>query len=174
MKALTPKQEMFCREYLIDLNATRAAERAGFSGKTANEKGSQLLAMPHVSLRIQGLMNERANEVKVTASDVLRELILIAKVDLAQAYNPNGTLKSIHEIPEETRRAISAIKVYEEFDGHGKDRFQCGESREVKFWDKPKALEMLGRHLKLFTDKVEHSGKVTLEEMIAGSNEDEK
>lgn len=155
---LKPKQEMFCREYLIDLNATKAAIRAGYSKKTANEQGSQMLAIDYIAARIQQLMTERAQEVGVTASDVLRELLLIAKTDLGQAYDDEGHLKPIHEIPEDIRRAIAGIKVFDEFEGFGKDRVKVGEVREVKFWDKPKALELLGRHLKLFTDKVEHTG----------------
>lgn len=169
---LTPKQEMFCKEYLVDLNATQAAKRAGYSEDTANKNAARLMVNEGIAQRIQELMNERAAEVGVTAAKILKRLDSIGDVDLGRAYDKNGNLLPIHEIPEDVRRCISGIKVFEEFEGFGKERVKIGEVREVKFWDKIKANELLGRHLKLFTDKVEHSGTVTLEQLVAGSNEE--
>lgn len=111
--ALTPKQEAFCREYLIDLNATQAAIRAGYSEKTAQEQSSRLLSNVMVKEYIQRGMEDRAERVQVTADDVLNDIL-------------------------ETRKAAAA-------DGKHSDRL--------------KANELLGKHLKLFTDKHEHSGK---------------
>ena len=62
---------------------------------------------------------------------------------------------------------MSGVKVFEEFEGFGVDRVKIGEVREVKFWDKPKSLEILARHLKLLTDKVEVSGSVTISDRLA-------
>ena len=63
----------------------------------------------------------------------------------------------IHEIPEEIRRAISGLETFEEFEGFGKDREKIGDTKKLKFWDKPRALELLGKHLGLFVDKVDHT-----------------
>jgi len=157
LRKLTPKQEIFCLEYLKDLNATQACIRAGFKAKNADVVGPELLGKTWVKARIDELMEKRAAKINVSAEFVLNELLLLAKTDLANAYDEKGNLKPIHEIPEETRRAIAGIKVFEEFEGFGRERHKVGETRELKLWSKPDALEMLGRHLKLFTEKVEHS-----------------
>ncbi len=157
MSKLTAKQERFCQEYLIDSNGSKAAARAGFSERSAGMAASRMMKNDNIRAKIDELLEKREKEAIVTASLVLKELLLIAKTDIADAYDQNGNLKSIHEIPEDTRRAIAGIKVFEEFEGFGKERKKIGETRELKLWNKPEALELLGRHLKLFTDKVEHS-----------------
>lgn len=156
MDKLTARQEAFVREYLIDLNATGAARRAGYKGNdnTLGAMASALLRNRKVALVIQKGMDKRAERVQITADDVLRELLLIAKMDPSKAYDLNGRLLPIHEMPEEARRCISAIDIYKDFT----EGVEIGETQKVRFWDKPKALEMLGRHLKLFVDKIEHSG----------------
>lgn len=157
--ALTDQQERFCQEYLIDLNATKAADRAKYSKKTANEQGSRLLANVKVQARIQELMDERSKRTEITSDIVLKELLLIAKTDLSEAFDEQGSLKDIHDIPENIRRAIAGVEVYvETIQG-----IEIGRTKKLKLWDKNRALEMLGRHLKLFTDKVEHSGSIGLE-----------
>lgn len=139
-KALTPKQEAFVREYLIDLNGTQAAIRAGYSAKTANEQASRLLANVSVAAAIQAALDERAERTNITADYVI-----------------NG----IREVAERcmVRAPVMA--------GSGKDRAQAIdlEGRHVWSFDAPganKAFELLGKHLKLFTEKVEHTGNVTV------------
>lgn len=165
--ALTPKQKRFVEEYLVDLNATQAAIRAKYSEKTAEKIGSENLKKPEVAAAIQAEMDKRSKRTNITADNVLKELMRIATADLSGAYDEQGRLKPIHEIPEDTRRAMSGVKVFEEFEGFGADRVKIGEVREVKFWDKPKSLEILARHLKLLTDKVEVSGSVTISDRLA-------
>lgn len=156
---LNAKQAMFVKEYLVDLNATQAAIRAGYSPKTAASQASDLLRNPKVSAAVQQGVAERQQRVEVKADTVLRELLRIATVDLGAAYDDQGNLLPVKEMPEDVRRAISGIKVFEEFDGFGQDRVKVGEVREVKFWDKPRSLELLGKHLRLFVEQVEHAGK---------------
>ena len=79
---LTPKQERFVQEYLLDLNATQAAIRAGYSGKTANEQGSRLLANVSVSEAIRRAMQERSKRTEITQDDVLRRWWELANVDV--------------------------------------------------------------------------------------------
>ncbi|GIP14383.1 terminase [Paenibacillus montaniterrae] len=148
---LTAKQKLFVKEYLIDLNATQAAIRAGYSSKTANEQGARLLANVSIQAAIQAAMSKREQRTEITADRVLREL---AAVGFAQAVDVvrvvsretnNGHVYQTVEIietdqlPADTKIAIAAIK-------EGKHGI------EVKMHDKLKALEMLGRHLGLFDD----------------------
>ena len=162
---LSEKHEQFCREYLVDLNGTRAYLRVypKSSESAARSSAADLLAKPSVKRRIEELTGERAKRTQITADLVLAEILKIATADLGQAYDEQGNLKPIHDIPIEVRRAMAGVKVFEEFEGSGRERHKVGEVREVRFWDKPRALELLGRHLKLFTDKVEHSGKVEVQ-----------
>lgn len=76
---MTPRQELFCQEYLVDLNATKAAIRAGYSANSANEQAVRIMAEPDVMMRIQGLMEARAQRVAVTSDFVLQELLLVAR-----------------------------------------------------------------------------------------------
>lgn len=148
---LTAKQRAFCQEYLVDLNATQAAIRAGYSEASATEIGFENLSKPHIHREVQRMMNERAERVEVTADMVLRELIGIATVDLSEAFDEFGVLKPIKDIPKNVRKAIAGIETLQIGDG-------AGQVKKVRFWDKNKSLEMLGRHLKLFVDKIEHTG----------------
>lgn len=168
---LTDKQECFCQEYLKDLNATQAATRAGYSEKTANEQGARLLANVSVAARINELMKSRSKRAEVTSDDILHELKKLAFVDISKAYNENGDLLSVHEMPEDIRKAIAGIDVFTEVqyfdkgqtDENGdKVKEVIGKTKKLKMNDKLKALELLGKHLKLFTEKVEHSGTIDL------------
>lgn len=163
---LTDLQEQFCREYLVDLNATQAAKRAGYSEQSARQQGSENLSKPAIQERIEALMQERSRRVEVTSDLVLSELLLIAKTDLSRAFDAQGNLLPVPKIPEEIRRAISAVEVTVSALGVA--------TKKVKFLDKIKSLELLGKHLKLFTEKIEHSGTVTLEQLVAGSMGQEK
>lgn len=156
---LTPKQLAFIREYTIDLNATQAAIRAGYSEKTARQAGAENLSKPDIQAELTKLMEARAQRVEIDADTVLRELLRLARVDLCEAFNDDGSLKPVRDMPEDVRRAISGVDVFEEFQGRGEDREMIGYTKKLRFWDKTKALEMLGRHLKLFSDKLELTGK---------------
>lgn len=158
------KRASFVREYLIDCNATQAAIRAGYSAKTAKQIGSRLLTNVDVMTEINKAKVQRAERVEVTADLVLAELLKIARVDLSQLYDEHGNLKDIHSIPEDARRAIAGIEVDEIWEGRGENREQTGVTRKVKLWDKPRALELLGKHLKLFTEVHEHRGLERLAE----------
>lgn len=173
-KELEPKQEAFCQEYIKDFNASQAAIRAGYSEKASRSVASRMLTKANISDRINELIQKRKAKVELTADLILAEILKLAQVDLGKAYDSNGNLLPIHEIPEDVRKAMSGVKVFEEFEGVGRDRIKIGEVREVKFWDKTKALELLGKHLKLFTDRIEHSGKLTMAELVAGSIRKEK
>lgn len=141
--ALTPKQSLFVREYLVDLNATQAAIRAGYSKKTAGQIGEQLLKKLEIATELQKAMKERGERTGITADRVLNEIERLAMFDPADLINVNGP-EDIANLPEDVRRAITGWK----WDKQGNFLITMA---------KQGALEMLGRHHKLFTDKTELS-----------------
>ena len=153
-KELTPKQQIFCKEYLIDLNATQAAIRAGYSAKTAEWIGPQLLGKSHVAAEIQDKMDKRAAKIEITADKVLQEIAKMAFANVQDLYDEHGILKPISELPRDVAAAVQSVKV---------NLTEACAVQEVKLWDKKGTLELLGKHLKLFTDKVEHGGNIRLE-----------
>ena len=159
MSELNEKQARFVEEYLVDLNATQAAIRAGYSRRTAAEQGYDLLRKPQISEAVQAGQVRLSKATGVSAQVILGELLRIARVDIGEAFDENGALKPLKEIPEDVRRAISGMEVDELFDGTGRERLRIGETRKVKFWDKTRALELLAKHLGLLKDRVELTGK---------------
>jgi len=159
---MNPKQERFCEEYIIDLNATQAAKRAGYSEKTANEQGSQLLAILSIQERIQELIKERSEKTKITAERVLEELALIGFSDITDLIEieENGLIiaKRFEDMPKGASRLLKAVKedrIIREVSRPGSKTEEMVVHDKVKYeiWDKMKALEMIGRHLVMFTDK---------------------
>lgn len=150
-RPLTPKQDMFVREYLVDLNATQAAIRAGYSVKTAEEQGYQLLRKTSVQAAIQAGMDKRAVSVDISATRVLNEIAKLAFFDPRKLLNDDGTPKRIHELDDETAAAVAGIDIVTK----GNDDLGYADIVKIKLADKSKNLELLGRHLKLFTDKIE-------------------
>lgn len=154
MAKLTAKQEMFVQEYLIDLNATQAAIRAGYSTATAKDIGCENLAKPNIRARIDEALAERSKRTGVNQDRVIRELARIAFVNAENVINPNdATVKA--DASEDDTAAIASVKV-KTVSG---DEFDSTE-REIKFADKLKALELLGKHLGMFKDNINLTGDV--------------
>lgn len=183
--ALTDKQKRFCEEYLIDLNATQAAIRAGYSPKTAEQTASRLLRNVKVQEYIAKRQKELSRSTEITQERVIKELALIAfsnnadyahVVEKKMQVEAGGVLVDVldkdgkpvmyrtvepvltEELTEEQKRALAVIK-------KGRDGL------EVKSCDKVKALELLGKHLGIFTDKIEANVNDTtrseLQELLA-------
>lgn len=150
--ALTDKQEMFCREYLIDLNATQAAIRAGYSEKTSNEQGARLLANVSVQIRISELKAQRNDRIDVDADYVLKRLFEIDQMDVLDILLANGELKPIKDWPKVWRTTLSGMDVTEMA---GDDP---GFLKKIKWPDKVKNLELLGKHVTVqaFKDNVKN------------------
>ena len=165
---LTPKQDRFCREYMIDLNATQAAIRSGYSKKTAKEQAYGLLTKLHIQQRVTELNRKRQEATGITAEKVLREAARIAFADVGEAFNDDGSLKLIHEIPKDIRRAMSSLEVVEnwEYNEEGEKEIS-GELKKVKFWSKDKQIENLFKHCGLFEKDNEQSRDLTVAEIAA-------
>jgi phage terminase small subunit len=160
---MNAKQQRFVEEYLIDLNATQAALRAGYSPKTAYAQGHDLLKVPEVAAAVAEGSKRLLAEAGVQADAVLRECAALAFSDVGDILDfsgPTVRLKPAKEIPPHARRCISSIKVkrYVEGKGRGEEPDTVAEVTEFKLWSKDAAQERLGKYLKLFTDRVEHTG----------------
>ena len=158
MAKLTAKQQRFVEEYLIDLNATQAAIRAGYSPETANEQGSQNLAKLSIRNEIDKRMAERSRRTGISQDRVIQELARIAFVNPQNVINTdNATVRE--DAAEDDLACIQSVKVKTSYSDKG-DMME----REVRLNDKMKALELLGKHLGMFKDKVEVSGTIETEE----------
>jgi len=142
---LTEKQKMFCKEYIKDLNATQSAIRAGYSEKTAAEIGRQNLMKLEIQAKIKELLNSRSERIKITADDVLKELWRIGTSDITEflhkAEGETITLEDIKALPPGKRKLIKSI---------GK----TGNGVKIELVDKLKSLELVGRHLGMFSDNL--------------------
>lgn len=155
---LTARQRRFIDEYLIDSNGTQAAIRAGFSKRTANKIAHQLLGKPHVAALIQARQAKLAAKFEITAERVISELAAVGFADIRDLYDESGKLRPISTLEQRVAASIAGIEVEEIVVGRGKKKTVAGAVLKVKRHDKVRALEALGRHFKLFTEKHEHSG----------------
>lgn len=166
--ALTAKQQRFVAEYLIDLNATQAAIRAGYSEKTAYSVGHENLKKPDVQAGIQAAMKSRSDRTKIDADWVLQRLAAQAEADMAELFDDHGALRPVKDWPEVWRKGLVAgVDVFEEFAGQGAERQSIGFTKKIKLADRLKNLELIGKHVDVgaFKEKVEHSGEIKTPEL---------
>jgi len=148
---LSAKQKKFCEEYLIDLNSTQAAIRAGYSENTARSIGSENLTKPDIQAYLNSIRSELQNETKITTERVLAEYAKIAFFDIREVYDVDGGLTNIKQLDDNSAGALSSVKSMEEWgeDDEG-NKIIIGTTKEVKVFDKIRALDALGKHLGLF------------------------
>jgi phage terminase small subunit len=166
--SLNAKRRKFVREYLLDLNATQAAIRAGYSRKTAGEIGHRLLKKVEIKKAIQRGMDAKAKRYEISQRRILEELAIVAYSDLKHYMDidpDTGAIraKGFEDMPEKTSRALRAIKedrvIKEDADGHKVTVF---DKIRFELHDKLKALELLGKHIGMFADKMDLSGDVSV------------
>ena len=158
---MTPKQQRFVDEYLVDLNATAAARRAGYSERTANEQGARLVANVSVRSAIVEAQKRRSERTQIDADWVLRTLAAEKTADLSLIFDEHHNLRPISEWPMVFRTGlIVGVESIEEYEGTGKDRRAVGMVRKVKLADRVKHLELIGKHVAVqaFRDRVGHEG----------------
>lgn len=155
---LPPKQTQFAHEYVIDLNGAQAAIRAGYSARSATERAYELLRMPEIAALIEKLMAERAVRTQIQQDAVINELAHLA-FSCVTHYTVNeetGDLALSDTAPVGAMAAVQTVnhrkRVRVDKDGATVTTYDT----EVRLWDKPKALFLLGRHVGLFADRVEH------------------
>ncbi|MGJ1211939.1 terminase small subunit [Sphingobacterium multivorum] len=155
MAKLTDKQERFVKEYLIDLNATQAAIRAGYKN---GEIGRQLITKNYVSEAIKNAQQEISKRTDITIDRVLNEYAKIAFSDVRNILTPDGGLKDAFEWDDETAGAVASIKSFEVTTPEGE---KLGTNREIKMYDKLRALDSIGKHLGFFeTDNKQKQSQI--------------
>jgi phage terminase small subunit len=159
--ALTPKQLRFVAEYLVDLNATQAAVRAGYSKRTANEQGARLLANASVASAVKLGTARQLERIDLTAEMVKDRLRQLAFQDIRKLFTEKGKLRPLHELDAETAAMVAGVEVI-------KKNAEAGDGiidtvHKVKIVDPVKPLEMLAKHFGLLVEKVEHSGSLAIQ-----------
>lgn len=186
--ALTPKQQRFVQEYLVDLNATQASIRAGYSADTAYSIGHENLSKPEIAEALREAQAERAKRTEITQDRVLQELAKIGFSDIRRVVKwGSGVYDTEPEESQEDQPHGGALKrgsrptgpAIELVGSHEIDDTtaaaileisQTSQGVKVKLGDKLGALTQMGRHLGMFTDKTEFSGTVN----VVASDQDER
>lgn len=170
--SLTDKQKAFCEEYIVDLNATQAAIRAGYSKKTADVQGPRLLGNVRVAEEIERLKRARSKRTQITADRVLEELATIGyskitdylevvEKDVVVGYKKDDKGQHDYEQPIIRTKKVVEIKETKEMDPEAikavSEIKQGANGISLKLYDKPSALEDIGRHLGMWKDRIEHN-----------------
>ncbi|MEZ2724129.1 terminase small subunit [Pseudomonas putida] len=150
--AMTVKRHRFVAEYLVDLNATQAAIRAGYAKKGAKDQAYQLMQLPEVAQAIEQAMGERNKRLQVDADYVLKRLTEIDQLDLADIFDVDGKLMPIRQWPLSWRQMVKEVDM---------------KTGKVKFHDKLRALELIGKHVNVnaFREQVNHTGNINFTDM---------
>lgn len=167
---LNAKQQRFCEEYLIDLNATQAAVRAGYSKKTAKEIGCENLTKPNIQEYVQRLIKERKDRTEVTADQVVRELAFMGfanMLDYMTITDDGSAYVDLSTLTREQAAAIQEVTVdsyidHTTFDEEGEK--QAVKKIKFKLADKRGALTKLGEHLGMFNQPLKFEGSLGVDE----------
>jgi phage terminase small subunit len=157
---VTPKQERFVAEYLIDGNGTRAYIAAGYSKNGAAQSAERLLRNAEIAAAIAVKTSQQLEKVGITAERVKERLATIAFADIRDLHDTDGNLKPLSALTKEQAAVIAQFEVIKKNAAAGDGVVDT--VHKVRLADQMKALEMLGKHFGLFVEKVEHSGAMTL------------
>lgn len=155
-KDLTPNQRLFLAEYLIDRNATRAYKEVykNVTDRTAITNGNKLLTNTYIQAAIAKSLEKQEKRLEISADKTVLETARLAFSDLRKFFKEDGSLIPIHELDDHAAAAISSVEVVVDKDGQ--------TVHKIKLWDKNSALEKLGKHFKVFVERKELSGEVTV------------
>ena len=165
---MTKRHRLFVREYLKDLNGTRAAIAAGYSERSAHVLATRLLKNAKVSEAIEKAFAEREKALDCGLDRLFTELSRIALLDPGKFYDESGNLIPIPELPEDSRRALAGMEIEEAYEHFAKGQAKpTGVVKKIKFWDKGLAIERLLKYKHRIGDKVEIPGLDSLAEVLA-------
>ena len=160
---LTPKQEAFCQRYIETGNATEAYRLAydakGMKPSSVSRKAFELLENVKITAYLADLKARQLKRHDVTVDRVLAEYAKLAFLDIRKAFDADGNLRPIHELDDDTAAAIAGLEVEALFEGRGADRELTGRLHKLKLSDKKGALDSLAKHLGMFIDRTEITGK---------------
>lgn len=168
---LPPRQQAFVREYLLDLNATQAAIRAGYSAKTAEQQGPRLLGIVGVREAIAAAQQKRSARTEITQDRVLQEIARLAFLDPKLFYNEDGSMRTVPEMADDAAAAVTSVEVEEQYAIVDGERQVVGRTKKLKVADKVAALTLAARHLGMLTDKLQHSGEIGLRQLATQMRE---
>lgn len=165
---LNARQQRFVDEYLVDLNATQAAIRAGYSRHTARMIGSENLTKPDIASAIQEALQERSARTQITADRVLRELARIAFFDIRRLLDDNGEPLPLQDLDDDTAAGIAGLETATERGQRDSDGNEAPAThiRKYRIADKNAALTNAMRHLGMLRDRVEMNGTITLTDLL--------
>lgn len=171
--ALTAKQQAFVIEYLVDLNATQAAIRAGYAKKGAKDQAYQLMERPEMSAAIKAAMEARNKRTQIDADYVLHRLTEIDQMDLLDILDDDMSIKPLSKWPKVWRQSLSGFDIAEMFEGSGKERDLVGLMKKIKWPDKVKNLELLGKHVNVnaFREQLAVDVNLTTSQRMAKARE---
>lgn len=161
MPDLTPKQERFVAEYLVDLNATQAALRSGYSPRTAHKIGSENLHKPAVIEAIAAAQASRAERAELTADMVVSELRALGFSNMRDYVDEDGALRPLHELTREQSAAISELTVTDVVVVRGEQSTVVSRKTKLKLAAKREPLVDLGKHLGLWNGEGPETSHVT-------------
>lgn len=165
-RELNAKQLQFIEEYLIDLNATQAAIRAGYSEATAGQQGFDLLKHPQIEPLIEARIAARSERTRIDADWVLTRLAAEAEADVADLYGADGELLPIKDWPKIWRQGLVTGIDVDEIEHAG---VRMGTVKKIRLSDRIRRLELIGKHVRVnaFQDTVQHKGLEGLADRLA-------
>ncbi|MBT1907234.1 terminase small subunit [Enterobacter kobei] len=169
-KPLTAMQEAYCQSYIkTPENQSQAAIDAGFSPNTAHVKASVMMRDERIQKRIAELMEERNKRNRVSADYVLMRLVEIDQMDVIDILNDDMSIKPVSEWPKVWRQYLTGFELADMFEGRGDEKELVGILKKIKWPDKVKNLELIGKHVDVnaFKERLEVSGTVTIAERMA-------
>ncbi len=169
-KPLTAMQEAYCQSYIkTPENQTQAAIDAGFSPNTAAVKASVMMRDERIHKRIAELMEERNKRMRVSADYVLMRLVEIDQMDVLDILNDDMSIKPVSEWPKVWRQYLTGFELADMFEGRGDEKELVGILKKIKWPDKVKNLELIGKHVDVnaFKERLEVSGTVTIADRMA-------
>jgi len=156
---LSPRQELFCQEYVVDLNGKAAAIRAGYKPSRAKTEASELLTNPLVKAEIERLQSKTAAKLEITVEGIAKEYMQIVQANIVDFLDADGGITNLKKLPREITAAIESIKVSEYFD---KKEQRMVRVIHFKLHNKNHALEALGKHLGFFEKDNKQKSDLTL------------
>ena len=167
-KPITDMMERYCQEYVqTPDNQAEAASRAGYGAP--DNAASRMMKDPRVQKRIAELMEERNRRMRISADYVLQRLVEIDQMDVQDILNDDMSIKPVSEWPKVWRQYLTGFELADMFEGRGDDKELIGILKKIKWPDKVKNLELIGKHVDVnaFKERVEVSGTVTIADRMA-------
>ena len=158
-ETLRPKHARFVQEYLVDLNATQAAIRAGYSAKTADREGYRLLRNAEISAAVQAGQQARLQEAGLTATRVLEELRRVGFMNIRGLFEADGRLKPVTEWSEEHLAAVASVDIVTV----AREDAPPAQVHELRLWNKVAALDTLAKHFGLLKERLEVEGPASIQ-----------